>query len=72
MPTPVSPLPGGAEMTFHPKGLMADAAMIDSPTIVKLLRAAVDEADSPFSSTGRVRTVIKSVSARQRARRPEL
>lgn len=26
MPTPVNPLPGGAEMTFHPKGLMALAA----------------------------------------------
>jgi len=50
---------------------LTDAAMIDSPTIVRLLRAAVDEADSPFSSTGRVRTVIKSVSARQRARRPQ-
>ena len=29
---------------------------MDSPTIVRLLRAAVDAADSPFSSTSRVRT----------------
>lgn len=51
---------------------LTDAAMIDSPTIVHLLHAAVDAADVPFASTGRGRTVIKSVSARQRARRPQL
>ena len=51
---------------------LTDAATIDSPTIVALIRAAVDDADSPFPARGRGRTVIKSVSAKQRARRPQL
>jgi hypothetical protein len=48
---------------------LTDPSMIDSPTIVQLLRAAVEAADAPFPSSGRGRTVIKSVSAKQRARR---
>ena len=50
---------------------LTDAAAIDSPAIVKLLRAAVDDAESPFPARGRGRTIIKSVSAKQRARRPQ-
>jgi hypothetical protein len=50
---------------------LTDAAAIDSPAIVKLLKAAVDDADSPFPARGRGRTIIKSISAKQRARRPQ-
>ena len=35
-----------------------------------LLEAAIADRDPPFPATGRIRTIVKSVSAKQRPRRP--
>jgi len=43
---------------------------LDQPAIEALLRAAVREGETPLPAAGRGYTVIKSVSARQRPRRP--
>jgi hypothetical protein len=47
-----------------------DVAMLDKPAVKALLRAAIQQAESPLPVTGRGYTVIKSISARQRPRRP--
>jgi hypothetical protein len=49
---------------------LEDAATIDRPAVASLLRAAIRHAKSPLPATGRGYTVIKSISARQRPRRP--
>ena len=45
------------------------AATLEEPSIEALLRAAVRLARSPLPSSGRGRTIIRSVSRRQRPRR---
>jgi len=49
---------------------LTSAATLSAPAVVALLRAAMAQARTPLPSTGRGRTIIKSVSARQRPRRP--
>jgi hypothetical protein len=46
------------------------AADVDSPDLVALLRAALARAKTPIDPDARRRLVIRSVSARQRPRRP--
>ena len=43
--------------------------MLDRPEIDALLTAAITESDTPLPRSGRGRLIIKSVSAKQRARR---
>lgn len=45
------------------------AAELRDPDVQALMRAAVAQAKTPFPRTGRVRTVVKSISAKQRPRR---
>lgn len=45
-------------------------AQLDEPGVEALLRAAVRHGRTPLATTGRGSLVIKSVSARQRPRRP--
>jgi hypothetical protein len=40
--------------------------------VIELLDAAVRHGDTPLPATGRGRTVIKSISAKQRSRRPRI
>ena len=47
-----------------------NVAQLDEPGVVALLRAAERLGKTPLPTTGRGRLVIKSVSARQRPRRP--
>ena len=49
---------------------LESAAMLDRPEIDALLTAAIEECDTPLPRSGRGRIVIKSVSPKQRARRP--
>jgi hypothetical protein len=49
---------------------LESAATIDRPDVRALLREAVRNGDTPLPARGRGRTVIKSISARQRPRRP--
>lgn len=46
------------------------AATLALPAVEALIRAAMEKAKNPLPATGRGRTVIKSVSAKQRPRRP--
>jgi hypothetical protein len=47
-----------------------DAATLETPAIAILLSAAIQQAHPRLPTTGRGYTVIKSVSAKQRPRRP--
>jgi hypothetical protein len=49
---------------------LENVAQLDHPAVVALLRAAIRRGETPLPATGRGHTVIKSVSARQRPRRP--
>ena len=49
---------------------LEDAAALETPAIVTLLSAAIQQAHPPLPMTGRGYTVIKSASAKQRPRRP--
>lgn len=47
-----------------------DLSMLDHPEVKKLLDAAVRRSESPLATRGRGYSVVKSVSAKQRPRRP--
>ena len=49
---------------------LESAARLASPAVEALIRAAMERAKNPLPATGRGYTVIKSVSAKQRPRRP--
>jgi hypothetical protein len=49
---------------------LQNAATVDEPAVIALLRAATELGAAPLPKTGRGYTVIKSVSAKQRSRRP--
>ena len=49
---------------------LENVAVLDVPGVRALLRAAVRHAKTPLASVGRGYTVIRSVSAKQRPRRP--
>ena len=49
---------------------LQSAGTLAEPAVAALLRAAVAQAKTPLPETGRGYTVIKSVSAKQRPRRP--
>lgn len=48
---------------------LTSAATLAEPAVAALLRAATAQARTPLPSSGRGRTIIKSVSAKQRPRR---
>lgn len=47
------------------------AVTLALPAVEALIRAAIEKAKNPLPATGRGRTLIKSVSAKQRPRRPD-
>jgi hypothetical protein len=49
---------------------LTDVALLDDPQIAALITTAIERARVPFAPTGRGYTVVKSVSAKQRPRRP--
>ena len=44
-------------------------ATLDDPKVERLMRAALAQAKTPMPSSGRGRTIVKSISAKQRPRR---
>lgn len=48
---------------------LPSAATLGEPAIDALLHAAVDRAKAPFATTGRRRTIVRLISAKQRPRR---
>jgi len=49
---------------------LLDASAIDRPEVLALIRQALDRASKPINPTSKPRLVIKSISAKQRPRRP--
>jgi hypothetical protein len=50
--------------------VLADASVIDDPAVRALIKQALDAAPMPIAASGPSPIVIKSVSAKQRPRRP--
>jgi hypothetical protein len=48
-----------------------DVGVLDKPGVKALIEAAVQQAEPPLRSRGRGYTIVKSISARQRPRRPD-
>jgi hypothetical protein len=67
LPDPRGLLQGSGKQTRFLR--LAGASMLNQPAVVALLRAATAAARTPLPKSGRGRTIIKSVSARQRPRR---
>jgi hypothetical protein len=60
-------LKGGGNLVRHIR--LARASDLDDPAIRALIREAVKHADAPFNGRRR-RVIVRSVSAKQRSRRP--
>jgi hypothetical protein len=69
LPDPKRILQGSGNQTRFVR--LESAAALARPEVEALIRAAVAQAKSPLPATGRGRLIIKSVSARQRPRRPD-
>jgi hypothetical protein len=65
---PTGRLKGGGRQVRHI--VLTDLAMLDTPDIRALMEQALARAAPPVAPLAAPRTVIKSVSARQRPRRP--
>jgi hypothetical protein len=68
LPDPGKLLKGSGNVVRHCR--LAGLPDLDKPPIRKLISLAIAQADPPFDTAARNRLVIKSVSAKQRPRRP--
>lgn len=68
LPDPQKLLKGGGSQGAFIR--LENVAMLDRRAVAALLRAAVRNGETPLPATGRGYTVIKSISAKQRPRRP--
>jgi hypothetical protein len=68
LPDPEKILLGGGSQNRYVR--LESVATLVTPAVVALLSAAVAEAKTPLPSSGRGYTIIKSVSVKQRPRRP--
>lgn len=68
LPDPNKLLKGSGKQVRHI--VLADASTLDEPDVQALIAAAVVAADKPLDHTVQNRIVIKSISAKQRPRRP--
>ena len=67
LPDPTGILQGAGNQNRFVR--LAGAATLADSAVASLLRAAVGQARTPLPTTGRGRTIVKSVSAKQRPRR---
>lgn len=67
LPDPERLLKGSGKIVRHVR--LVSARDLDTPAIRALIKAAISRSDVPFSSTGRSRLIIRSISPRQRPRR---
>ena len=51
--------------------VLDDAATLDAPAVADLLAAALAQSQHPLPGEGKGRTIVKSISAKQRPRRPK-
>jgi hypothetical protein len=68
LPDPRKVLRGGGKIVRHV--VLKSADDLDEPTIRELIAHALELAPKKFDATSQARIVIKSVSAKQRPRRP--
>jgi hypothetical protein len=68
LPDPQRLLKGSGKIVRHI--VLNDPAILDEPAIQALISSALDDANRPFDSAVPGRMVIKSISAKQRPRRP--
>jgi hypothetical protein len=68
LPDPQKILKGSGKQVRHI--VIRNAVEFDDPAIRDLMARALKAADKPLHGTGRGRIVIKSISAKQRPRRP--
>lgn len=68
LPDPQRLLLGSGNVVRHIK--LASASELDRPAVRALVKAAVSRSDVPFNPRQRGRLVIKSISKKQRPRRP--
>src|ERR1019366_9769503 len=68
LPDPAKLLKGGGTTVRHCR--LASIADLDSRAIRTLITLAIKQADPPFDTQARHKLVIKSVSGKQRPRRP--
>ena len=68
LPDPKRLLQGSGHVVRHIK--LASASDLDQPAIRALVKAAVSRSDVPFDPNARGKLVIRSISKKQRPRRP--
>jgi len=68
VPDPEGLLKGSGKVARHV--VLESPADLDAPAMVAMMEAAVEVAKMPFAAKGKCGIVIKSVSAKQRPRRP--
>jgi hypothetical protein len=69
LPDPTKLLRGGGNQVRFVR--LESPKDIDKPAVRALIKAAVSRMDVPFDPTSRSRLVIRSISAKQRPRRPK-
>jgi hypothetical protein len=65
---PENILKGSGKFVRHV--VVTDASVLEQPAVVKLIRESTRLADPPFRKTNPRRLIIKSISAKQRPRKP--
>ena len=68
LPDPDKLLRGAGKQVRNIK--LPTAATLDEPAVQRLIATAIEHAPVPFDPTARRRLIIKSISAKQRPRRP--
>src|SRR5215475_16048227 len=68
IPDPQKLLKGGGKVVRHI--VLESAADLDKPAVKALMKRALERCDKPINSASPGRIVIKSISAKQRPRRP--
>jgi hypothetical protein len=68
LPDPQNLLKGSGKTVRHI--VLENAADLDKPAVKALMKHALERADNPLVKANRSRIIIKSISAKQRPRRP--
>lgn len=68
LPDPDQVLKGGGNRVRHI--VLTDSGVLDQPAVKRLMALAVKSAKQPLNAKQRRRLIIKSISAKQRPRRP--
>jgi hypothetical protein len=68
LPDPEHLLKGSGKVTRHI--VLKDAADLDTPAVKTLMAHALERAENPLNSVAPGKIIIKSISAKQRPRRP--